>query len=240
MARAARGSVAGMAYFGIVPGIASLSFLLMLPAIFIPMLANYPSSYMGGEYFMIAASLLGLLCGSFGGYYLMRYMLMLRFEGSYASALERLYGSALPLLVVDEDYCAGIVALAKERWSNLFAAPPASHSLDEQLNLAACYINLLTTYQFSTANRRSPILRHGNNGYFSITPAARVINAIGSFGGCVPYIGCFGYLLMPFAIRNLLRFAEQRGALCAICAYFSDPRAADWLREVAPATSTPA
>jgi hypothetical protein len=221
MGRTARAGVSGHAWFGVVPGIGIATTLLMLPLVF---LGGFGAATSLGDpvFGMLAAMLVGLLAGGIGGYYLLNLLLMQRFEASYASITRRMTETQLPLLVADEDFTAGILAMVKENASFMFTGPPRCRSLDDQLSLSACYVNLLSIFQFAASNERAPMWKQGNDGFFSTTHAARVINAIGSFGGCVPYIGCVGYILLPWAIRNLLRAAEQRGALCAICAYFSD------------------
>jgi hypothetical protein len=169
-----------------------------------------------------ALCILGLLAGSvLGAYHLFSFVFESRFKASYRKTGLELENSALPLLAADEAYCSAVIEAMRDQPRNLLFAPPRNQRIEDQLALAACYQLALRREDFRLDAQRSPALRSGDAAYFNTTAAMGAAKAAGGICLILPYCNCLGFLLLPLLIVSLLRLAEQRGTLAAICDFFA-------------------
>jgi hypothetical protein len=172
---------------------------------------------------MALGTIVGVGGGAVGAYYLLRAVLESNYRSSYQATLRHLQQSELPLLVADENFLRSILENVREQVKFLFSGPPPlSGKLEEQLGLAACYIQALRMCQYAASDKRTPTLRHGDGGYWVNTPTARTFNILASLSCCLGSAGCIAIFFLPFMLLRLQRQAEQRGTLAALCDFFAD------------------
>jgi hypothetical protein len=168
---------------------------------------------------MAMMPLTGLAAGGVGGYMLGRHLVLQRFERSRASTARLLLTTELPLLVADENFCRQLLETVKEQIRFMFTGPPVIARLEDQLSFAASYIQALQLTQFTVGDARAGVVKTGNSGYWATSQSARLLYLLGSLSSCL--CSCLGWFAIPFLFIYMLRIAEQRGALSAICDYFA-------------------
>jgi len=227
LGRSARLSLGGLSLYGVPGGMFLGQMLAVLPVFFwgvsaLPQSSSSMSSSLTLPLVMFGLMLLGWAAGGLGAYFLMRAVLQSNYRRAYDHTQRELQSTELPLLVADEAYCASLLEKVRDQVKFLFCAPPSSKRLEDQLGIAAAYIVALRQQEFRLDAKRSPALRRGDRGYYTTTAGARTLNLIGGVGFCLPYLGCLSFIFLPFLILNLLRLAEQKGALAAIADYFAE------------------
>lgn len=175
-----------------------------------------------GGWVFFGLGLIFMLGGGAGAFIAVQQLLLSRFRRIYQQTWQQLESSELPLLVADEVYSLSLLDLVKDQLSFQFSGSPLPRSLEDQLLIAAAYVNALRICQFSSTDPRTPMLREGGRGYLLTKVPARTLRAVGSVSFCVPYISCLGFIWLPFAVLHAQRLCDLNAVQAAFADFFGD------------------
>ncbi len=152
-----------------------------------------------------------------------------RYNRHYKQASWYLYNTDFPVLVANEQFSLRILEETKDMPILKWTGAPAPTSFEDYIWFSACYRNAICKcmsgrqLQNSQSGKNNsiplPSLRHGSCLFFLGTGNAKALARIGS---CFSIFSCgfTGLFAIPLLVVGVLRDAERRGNLAAICDFF--------------------